>query len=160
VFNITRNYIHCTRYERSHGKPLGDSADKRSDDGRCCRFDHGSDHTQSRRRLFLQRNHCHPACVRLDRVCGISSSNLSLRRKAHHAGRERLYAATTKRQVQGHLLLLQSLVRLPDGYPTGHDHGCDIRGNLESVCRISGRRINNMAGWLSCGPQAEAAIEH
>jgi hypothetical protein len=153
VFDITGNDFHCSRYKWSHGKPLGGSADKRSNDGRCCRFDHGPDHIESRRRLFIQRDHSHSASVCLDRVRGIGSSDLSLRCKAHRAGRKQPIAATTKCQVQGRLLLLQSLVRVPDGHIVGNDHGRDICWNFESVCRISGGRIDNMVRWLSCGPQ-------
>jgi hypothetical protein len=33
MLNVTRNYIHCSCYEWSHGEPLRSSADKRSNDG-------------------------------------------------------------------------------------------------------------------------------
>lgn len=145
MFNITGNHIHCSCYEWSHRKPLGSSADKRSNDGRCRRFDHGPNHIESGRRLVVQRYHSHPACVRLDRVRGIDTSDLSLRCKAYRAGRTRLLAATAKRQVQGCLLLFQSLVRLPDRHFTGHDYRRDIRWDFEFIRRISCRRIDNMA---------------
>lgn len=105
MFDIAGNYIHRSCYEWSHGEPPGSSADKCSNDGRCRRLDHGADYIESRRRLVVQRDHSHSTCVRLDRVRGADSSDLSLPCEAYHARRERLLAATTERQVQGRLLL-------------------------------------------------------